>query len=239
MKYNKFIFFIILSLSSCNKEYNSIGVNLINNNSLNSGLEEVPVFVKMKKIPPYVVNNIESYQLGVYDDNIFGKSEATYLAQLTLETVEPVFGIFKQSQEISGDENNIAVIDEEETLKEVFLDIPFFTNVDDDDFDGVINLYDVDSTDPESDSDGDGLSDSYESRNGLNPLNNDTDGDGILDGDDDESINPNAGEILYKLDSLLGNSQANFKLKISELDYYLSSLDPQSNLEKFRQIYWL
>ena len=237
MKYNKFIFFIILLLSSCNKEYNSIGVNLINNNSLNSGLEEVPVFVKMKKIPPYVVNNIESYQLGVYDDNIFGKSEATYLAQLTLETVEPVFGIFKQSQEISGDENNIAVIDEEETLKEVFLDIPFFTNVDDDDFDGVINLYDVDSTDPESDSDGDGLSDSYESRNGLNPLNNDTDGDGILDGDDDESINPNAGEILYKLDSLLGNSQANFKLKISELDYYLSSLDPQSNLEKFQRYY--
>lgn len=191
----------------------------------------------MKKIPPYVVNNIESYQLGVYDDNIFGKSEATYLAQLTLETVEPVFGIFNQSQEISGDENNIAVIDEEETLKEVFLDIPFFTNVDDDDFDGVINLYDVDSTDPESDSDGDGLSDSYESRNGLNPLNNDTDGDGILDGDDDESINPNAGEILYKLDSLLGNSQANFKLKISELDYYLSSLDPQSNLEKFQRYY--
>ena len=237
MKYNKFIFFIILLLSSCNKEYNSIGVNLINNNSLNSGLEEVPVFVKMKKIPPYVVNNIESYQLGVYDDNIFGKSEATYLAQLTLETVEPVFGIFNQSQEISGDENNIAVIDEEETLKEVFLDIPFFTNVDDDDFDGVINLYDVDSTDPESDSDGDGLSDSYESRNGLNPLNNDTDGDGILDGDDDESINPNAGEILYKLDSLLGNSQANFKLKISELDYYLSSLDPQSNLEKFQRYY--
>ena len=119
MKYNKFIFFIILSLSSCNKEYNSIGVNLINNNSLNSGLEEVPVFVKMKKIPPYVVNNIESYQLGVYDDNIFGKSEATYLAQLTLETVEPVFGIFNQSQEISGDENNIAVIDEEETLKRI------------------------------------------------------------------------------------------------------------------------
>ena len=237
MKYNKFIFFIIILLSSCNKEYNSIGVNLINNNSLNSGLEEVPVFVKMKKIPPYVVNNIESYQLGVYDDNIFGKSEATYLAQLTLETVEPVFGIFNQSQEISGDENNIAVIDEEETLKEVFLDIPFFTNVDDDDFDGVINLYDVDSTDPESDSDGDGLSDSYESRNGLNPLNNDTDGDGILDGDDDESINPNAGEILYKLDSLLGNSQANFKLKISELDYYLSSLDPQSNLEKFQRYY--
>ena len=237
MKYNNFFFLIILLLSSCNKEYNSIGVNLINNNSLNSGLEEVPVFVKMKKIPPYVVNNIESYQLGVYDDNIFGKSEATYLAQLTLETVEPVFGIFKQSQEISGDENNIAVIDEKETLKEVFLDIPFFTNVDDDDFDGVINLYDVDSTDPESDSDGDGLSDSYESRNGLNPLNNDTDGDGILDGDDDESINPNAGEILYKLDSLLGNSQANFKLKISELDYYLSSLDPQSNLEKFQRYY--
>jgi hypothetical protein len=42
--------------------------------------------------------------------------------------------------------------------------------VDDDDNDGVINLYDVDSTDPYSDSDGDGVSDADESNAGQNPL---------------------------------------------------------------------
>jgi hypothetical protein len=92
-------------------------------------------------------------------------------------------------------------------LKNVFLDIPFFTNVDDDDNDGVINLYDVDSTDPYSDSDGDGVSDADESNAGQNPLDPDTDGDGIPDGEDTESINPNAGRTLYELDSLLGNQK--------------------------------
>ena len=237
MKHYKFILFILIFISSCDKEYNTVGVNLINNEFFKTGLEEVPVFVKMKKIPPYVANNIQNYQLGVLEDNIFGKTEAIFLAQLVPETTNPVYGVFKQEDEINGNENNIAVIDEEETLNEVFLDIPFFTNVQDSDGDGVIDKYDVDSTDPESDSDGDGLSDLYETQNGLNPLNIDTDGDGILDGEDLESINPNAGETIYELDSLLGNPKAKFKLKISELDYYLSSLEPNSNLEVYKRYY--
>ena len=223
--------------TSCNKDYNTIGINLITNKQFNTSLKEVPVFVKMKKIPPYVVNQIQTFQLGTYQDNIYGKTEVTYLSQLTLEDVSPVFGIFKQDDEINGMEDNIAAIPEEETLKDVFLDIPYFTNVDDDDNDGVINLYDVDSTDPESDSDGDGWSDLYETQIGQNPLNPDTDGDGILDPDDDESKNPNGGGTVYELDSLMGNSKAKFKLKVSELDYYLRAYDPESNFEKFQKYY--
>ena len=55
-------------------------------------------------------------------------------------------------------------------VKKVFLDIPFFNNVDDDDNDGVINIYDVDSSDPYSDSDGDGVADVVETSNGQDPL---------------------------------------------------------------------
>ena len=128
-------------------------------------------------------------------------------------------------------------IPELETIKNVFLDIPFFTNVDDDDNDGVINIYDVDSTDPYSDSDGDGVSDADESNAGQNPLDEDTDGDGILDGEDTESINPYAGRTLYELDSLIGNTEATFKLKVSELDYFLRPYDPDSNFEKFQKYY--
>ena len=236
MKYYLYLFVMIIA-TSCNKDYNTIGINLITNKPFNTSVEEVPVFVKMKKIPPYVVNQIQTFQLGTYQDNIYGKTEVTYLSQLTLEDVSPVFGIFKQDDEINGMEDNIAAIPEEETLKDVFLDIPYFTNVDDDDNDGVINLYDVDSTDPESDSDGDGWSDLYETQIGQNPLNPDTDGDGILDPDDDESKNPNGGGTVYELDSLMGNSKAKFKLKVSELDYYLRAYDPESNFEKFQKYY--
>ena len=237
MNYIKYLFLIVIFITSCNKDYNTIGINLINNKAFNTSVEEVPVFVKMKKIPPYVVNQIQTFQLGTYKDNVYGKSEVTFMSQLTLEDVSPIFGIFKQNDEINGMEDNIACIPEEETLKDVFLDIPFFTNVDDDDNDGVINLYDVDSTDPESDSDGDGLSDIAEKQTGQNPLNPDTDGDGILDGEDTESKNPDGNATVYELDSLLGNSTAKFKLKVNELDYYLRAYDPESNFERYQKYY--
>ena len=65
----------------------------------------------------------------------------------------------------------------------------------------------------------------------------DTDGDGILDSDDDDSVNPDSGTTIYELDSLMGNSNAKFKLKVSELDYYLRVFDPASNFEQFQQYY--
>jgi|TARA_B110000908_G_scaffold168238_1_gene222755 hypothetical protein len=214
-----------------------VGVDLIDNKPFNTSIEEIPVFAKMNKIPPYISNAITTFQLGTYEDNIYGKTSVSFLSQLGLETVNPVFGIFRQTDEENGIEDNIAAIEEEETIKNVFLDIPFFTNVDDDDNDGVINLYDVDSEDPYSDSDGDGVSDADESNAGQNPLDPDTDGDGILDGEDTESINPNGGATIYELDSLIGNSNAKFKLKVSELEYFLRPFDPEDNFESYQKYY--
>ena len=237
MKFINFLFILTFILTSCNKDYNTVGIDLIDNKSFNTSVEEIPVFVKMNKIPPYISNAITTFQLGTYEDNVYGKSKVSFLSQLGFDNSNPVFGIFKQIDEENGMEDNIAAIAEEETIKNVFLDIPFFTNVDDDDNDGVINLYDVDSADPNSDSDGDGVSDSDESNAGQNPLDPDTDGDGILDGDDTESINPNAGSTLYELDSLIGNSNAKFKLKVSELDYFLRPFDPEDNFESYQKYY--
>lgn len=239
MKIIKFLFILTFILTSCNKDYNTVGVDLINNKPFITSIEEIPVFVKMNRIPPYVSNAISTFQLGVYQDNIYGKSKVSFLSQLSFGDVDvdDQFGIFKQTDEINGMEDNIAAIPELETVKDVFLDIPFYTNVDDDDNDGVINLYDVDSTDPYSDSDGDGVSDVDESNAGQNPLNEDTDGDGILDGEDTESINPNGGGTTYELDSLIGNALAKFKLKVSELDYFLRPFDPDDNFESYQKYF--
>ena len=237
MKKNSIILLISVVLFSCNKDYNTVGLNLIDNNPFRTSLEEVPVFVKMRKIPPYVSNSLTTFQLGEFEDNIYGTSMVSFLGQLNFEDPSLAFGNISQSKEDNPDTDNISQIPEEETVKNVFLDIPFFTNVDDDDNDGVINLYDVDSTDPYSDSDGDGVSDADESNAGQNPLDPDTDGDGIPDGEDTESVNPNAGGTLYELDSLLGNSNASFKLKVSELDYFLRPYDPEVNFEQFQKYY--
>ena len=236
MKNFYFTLLISIVFISCNKDYKTVGLNLIDNNTFRTNLEEIPLSVKMRNIPPYVSNVVQTFQIGEYNDNIYGSSKVSFLSQVNFEDPNLVFGDYAQSNEDNPD-GNISRIQENETIKNVFLDIPFFTNIDDDDNDGVINIYDVDSTDPYSDSDGDGVSDADESNLGQNPLDEDTDGDGILDGEDTESINPYAGRTLYELDSLIGNPEATFKLKVSELDYFLRPYDPDSNFEKFQKYY--
>ena len=235
--YNIFILFIILSELSCTKEYNSIGTEILKSDTFETSLENIPVFASQKIIQPFKSNGLNSYQLGQINDNIFGKTEASFITQLTLSQPNPYFGKWDSESEINGDSNNIKVIEENETVNNVVLEIPFFNNTFDSDGDGVIDLYDVDSNDIYSDSDGDGVSDIVERSNGTDPLNPDTDGDGINDNEDTESINPNNGATVYDVDSLIGNINASFKIKIEELDYYLRDYDPTNNFESFQKYY--
>ena len=235
--YNIFILFIILSELSCTKEYNSIGTEILKSDTFETSLENIPVYASQKLIQPFKSNGLNSYQLGQINDNIFGKTEASFITQLTLSQPNPYFGKWDSESEINGDSNNIKVIEENETVNNVVLEIPFFNNTFDSDGDGVIDLYDVDSNDIYSDSDGDGVSDIVERSNGTDPLNPDTDGDGINDNEDTESINPNNGATVYDVDSLIGNINASFKIKIEELDYYLRDYDPTNNFESFQKYY--
>ena len=235
--YNIFILFIILSELSCTKEYNSIGTEILKSDTFETSLENIPVFASQKRIQPFKSNGLTSYQLGQINDNIFGKTEASFITQLTLSQPNPYFGKWDSESEINGDSNNIKVIEENETVNNVVLEIPFFNNTFDSDGDGVIDLYDVDSNNIYSDSDGDGVSDIVEKSNGTDPLNPDTDGDGINDNEDTESINPNNGATVYDVDSLIGNINASFKIKIEELDYYLRDYDPTNNFESFQKYY--
>ena len=235
--YNIFILVVILSELSCTKEYNSIGTEILKSNTFETSLENIPVFASQKLIQPFKSNGLSSYQLGQINDNIFGKTEASFITQLTLSQPNPSFGKWDSESEINGDSNNIKVIEENETVNNVVLEIPFFNNTFDSDGDGVIDLYDVDSNDIYSDSDGDGVSDIVERSNGTDPLNPDTDGDGTNDNEDTESINPNNGATVYDVDSLIGNINASFKIKIEELDYYLRDYDPTNNFESFQKYY--
>ncbi len=235
--YNFFILVIILLELSCTKEYNSIGTEILKSDTFETSLENIPVFASQKLIQPFKSNGLNSYQLGQINDNIFGKIEASFITQLTLSQSNPYFGKWDSESEINGDSNNIKVIEENETVNNVVLEIPFFNNTFDSDGDGVIDLYDVDSNDIYSDSDGDGVSDIVERSNGTDPLNPDTDGDGINDNEDTESINPNSGATVYDVDSLIGNINASFKIKIEELDYYLRDYDPTNNFESSQKYY--
>jgi len=234
---SKFLILLLITLFSCTKEYNTIGTDILKSDTFKTNVELVPINVVQKAIPPFKSNALPAYQLGSINDNVFGKSEASFITQVNLSEISPNFGLWSQQRENDGDDSNIAVIEENETVTNVYLDIPFFNNTFDSDGDGVIDIYDVDDNDINSDSDGDGLTDIQERANGTDPLNPDTDGDGITDDKDTDTQNPNAGATLYDVDSLLGNRDASFKIKVQELDYYLRSYDPTDNFESFQKYY--
>ncbi|MFL2591878.1 MAG: DUF4270 family protein [Flavobacteriaceae bacterium] len=231
------IFSLFLFLFSCTKEFNSIGTEILKDDSFETKVENIDVYASQKTINPFNTTNLPIYQIGEIRDNIFGSTTSSFITQIKLSQYNPAFGIATQEKENSGDLANITVIEENELVKTVYLDIPFFNNRNDRDGDGVIDFYDVDDNNVNSDSDGDGVSDSAERANGTDPLNPDTDGDGIPDGQDDDTINPNSGATVYDVDSLLGNFDDAFKLKIQEMDYYLSEYDPTNNFETRQRYY--
>ena len=227
-----FLFFI-----SCNKEYNTIGTDFLRSDTFDTNVEYVDVAVKQKRIPPFKSIAIPIYQLGKIQDQIFGNRDASFVTQLGLEELDPIFGITSQTKEEEGDDSNILIIKENELVVDAYLDIPFYNNTFDSDGDGVIDEYDVDPFDIYSDSDGDGLADVLERSNGTDPLDPDTDDDGILDNVDTDTINPRQGATVYDIDSLIGNREASFKVKVQELDYFLSTYDPSNNFETFLKYY--
>ena len=227
-----FLFFI-----SCNKEYNTIGTDFLRSDTFDTNVEYVDVAVKQKRIPPFKSIALPIYQLGKIQDQIFGNRDAIFVTQLGLEELNPIFGITSQTKEEEGDDSNILIIKENEIVVDAYLDIPFYNNTFDSDGDGVIDEYDVDPFDIYSDSDGDGLADVLERSNGTDPLDPDTDDDGILDNVDTDTINPRQGATVYDIDSLIGNREASFKVKVQELDYFLSTYDPSNNFETFLKYY--
>lgn len=233
---NIFCFLVLLILGSCNKEYFTTGIELYDSQFLNLESISFPIYSYQKKLERVQSNNLSNVHLGQYSDESFGLIRSSFVSQLDVTNLD-IFGDFSQATEDEGSDTDIRIIDEEEELTNVYLDIPFFNNSNDKDSDGVIDLFDVDPNNSSSDSDGDGISDIDELRAELNPLSSDSDGDGILDADDAENEGYDSSKRVYEIDSVYGNRDATFNLKVHELKYYLSSLDPSNNFESESEYY--
>ena len=228
----KIFYFALLAifLTSCNKDYFTVGSELYNGEFEDLNSIVFPVFSYQESTAKVATNNLPNVHLGKYNDDYYGSLESSFVSQLDISYL-PIFGDFSQQQEQEGSEIDIRVINEEEVLYAVYLDIPFFNNRNDSDTDGVIDLYDVDPNNSSSDSDLDGISDIDELRAELNPLSNDSDGDGILDPDDDDNSGYDSQRRVYEIDSIYGNRNASFDLKVYELTYYLHHFDIENNFE--------
>ena len=222
-------------LTSCNPEYHNIGTNLLIDQAFETDLYTAPVFTYQEKLKVIQTDGLPLGQIGKINHSFFGESKGSITSQLVINE-DPTFGIY--SQEVEGSEtSDLTIIPENETVTSVYLEIPFYSNQNDNDNDGVIDNLDIDPLDSSSDTDGDGLSDFSENAVGTNPLSNDSDNDGILDNEDTDSSSYDAENRIYDIDSIYGNPNAKFTMKVNELTYYLSSLDPYNNFETTQQYF--
>ncbi|MGV6829731.1 MAG: DUF4270 domain-containing protein [Flavobacteriales bacterium] len=105
---------VIIAFSSCEEDFELVANEIVGDIDNDAQLDETPtVIAYSKKLLPVQTNNLPEYQLGVYNDPIFGKYTASLVSQLKIKTNDPQFGDLDENYPVS--------------LDSVFLYIPYFS----------------------------------------------------------------------------------------------------------------
>ncbi len=87
------ILFIVIAMASCQEDISTIGSEILGTEIPNGILYDSSTVISYsKKLPPVQSNRLPAYQLGVYNDPVYGKSTVNLLSQLTLSSNNPDFG---------------------------------------------------------------------------------------------------------------------------------------------------
>lgn len=87
------VVFSIVTLISCDKDFISLGGDIIGEENFNSiPGEEFDVALYNQKTGAVQSNNMPINQIGVYNNPFFGKTEANFVTQLELAEINPTFG---------------------------------------------------------------------------------------------------------------------------------------------------
>ncbi|GEL10592.1 hypothetical protein FGL01_13310 [Flavobacterium glycines] len=115
MRNNSFFKIILLAITvvffaSCDKDFNSIGGDLIGDEHFGLIPKSYDVLSYNQKIDPVASNNLPVNPLGIYEDAVFGTTEASFATQVVLASVNPTIG------------NNVEI-------DSVTLSIPYFSHI--------------------------------------------------------------------------------------------------------------
>lgn len=245
------LFLVLGLLVACEQDLTTVGSGVVGNEPFTTGKEVYDVFAYNKNIEAVQTNKLPIYQLGTYNDPIYGKTQASVTSQLFLSAANPSFGNLSQDKEDREGitDESITTIQENETIKEVFLYIPFLTNSLDSDGDGVVDEYDLEPDNSSNDNDGDGVSNIVETASNTDPLESssvDADRDGLNDGDG-ETIFADSFAEKVELDSIYINGKnyddvsksplPSFNLKVERSTFFLRDLDPNASFQEAQQYY--
>ena len=229
---------LVTIFTSCEEDLTTIGSGVVGGEPFKNNKAVFDVFAYNKKVKAVSTNRLPIYQLGIYDDPLYGKTEAQVTTQVLLPSGSPTFGTYSQELEDTENTSVPAQIQENETVESVYLYIPFLTNPSGDaDLDGVIDELDKDPLDPNSDTDGGGLLDNQEKTKGSNPLDS-------TDDTDDANFVRDQFAKTFDLDSIYVDGRLyregdnpSFNLKVQRSTYFLRDLDPSANFQEAQEYY--
>ena len=118
--------FIIIIFVACDKDFNEIGTNIVDDNHFGFDVDStLTVKVYNQKLGPIASNNLPINPLGFYSNPAFGTTQANFVTQLELSTINPVF---------NNTDTELYV--DLPTIDSVIVDVPYFktlktTNTDD------------------------------------------------------------------------------------------------------------
>ena len=252
------LIFVVTLFSSCEEELTTIGAGVVATDPFTTGKEVYDVFAFNKNIEAVRTNKLPVYQLGTFTDAAYGTTEASITSQVQLPNGNPTFGNLSQRTEEDADTDDvITTIDEEETVKEVFLYIPFLTKSGsrDSDLDGVDDEFDKEPNDADNDNDGDGVSNRVENATNTDPLDPnsvDADADGKND-TDGATIFANNFARRVDLDSIYFNGKnyddlevnadleviapPTFNLRVARSTFFLRDLDPSTGFQEAQEYF--
>ena len=116
---------MIISFVACEKDFSSLGTEVIGGTNFQTTSEKFDVITSNKRVDPVRSNGLPVNYLGIYNDPVYGTSSANFLSQLGSSTLNPTFG-------------------ENVVLDSVVLTIPYFSTIDGTDEDGNV-AYKLDS----------------------------------------------------------------------------------------------
>ena len=87
------VLFLIIALASCQEDFDTLGSDIIGGQEINSTLHNTSTVISFsRKLEAIQTSSLPLYQLGTYNDPVYGKSKVELVSQVTMGVQDPDFG---------------------------------------------------------------------------------------------------------------------------------------------------